>query len=996
LAAANARAVSADVPRATYRLQLNREFTFAHAVEIVPYLAALGVTHVYLSPYFKARPGSLHGYDIVDHNELNPEIGTRADLDRLYAALRAHGMGQLLDIVPNHVGVLGADNPWWQDVLENGRAAAHASFFDIDWDRLRDELHGKLLLPVLGDGYGAVLERGELALAFDPARGEFSLRYGAHRFPLDPQTYPRILAPAAERLRPRMGDDEATLADAFDSLVIAFGVLPKTTETAPARRTERQRDQALHKHRLAELCSRSAEVVRCVEEQLQQLDGRPGDPRSFDTLDALIAAQVFRLASWRMAADDINYRRFFDINELAALRMEEPAVFEATHRLLFDLVARGQVTAVRIDHPDGLYDPADYFARLQRGAADAGTNSFARVPQRDESRPNEFGPTRATSPALLQPLYLVLEKITAAFEQLPAAWPIAGTTGYDFANLVNGLFVDGGAEAKVTRGYHAFIGERREFDEIVHRSKKRIMDIALASELNALAVLLSRIAQANRATCDFTHNSLRAALSEIVACFPVYRTYVTPTQVSADDRHFIDWAVGAAKKRALASEATVFDFVREVLSTDLSQRRPEAERERIVRFAMRFQQFTGPVMAKGVEDTAFYLYNPLLALNEVGGDPRRFGVSVAAFHHANAQRARSWPHSMLATSTHDSKRSEDVRARIDVLSEMPAEWRLHVARWRRNNRSHRRKLDDLEAPTRNDEYLLYQTLIGAWPADEDEAAFAAFPERIERYLIKVVREATAVSSWLNPNEAYEAVFVAFARALLTPPGNARFLADFVPFQRRVAWFGMLNSVAQTLIKLTAPGVADIYQGCELWNLTLVDPDNRRPVDYATRRQSLQAMQAAAVGGDALAALAAELSQRLDDGRIKQFVIWRALALRREREPLFRDGEYVPLPVAGARADHVCAFARVLGDECAVAIAPRLAFGLLDGQAILPVGAAVWGDTAVDVSALPLGSAWADALTGLSLDAPRAAKDELRVSEALEIFPLALLVPDSRW
>jgi (1->4)-alpha-D-glucan 1-alpha-D-glucosylmutase len=978
LRAANASAVRSDVPRATYRLQLNRDFTFAQAVEIVPYLAALGVSHVYLSPYFKARPGSLHGYDIVDHNALNPEIGRRADLDRLCATLRAHGMGQLLDIVPNHVGVLGADNPWWQDVLKNGRAAPHAGFFDIDWDRPRDELHGKLLLPVLGDGYGTVLERGELALAFDAARGAFRLRYGEHRFPLDPQTYPQILAPAAERLRPRLADGEATLADAFDSLVIAFGVLPKATETAPARSAERQRSLPLHKRRLAELCSRSAEVVRCIQEQLQQLNGRPGDAPSFDALDALLAAQVFRLASWRMAAADINYRHFFDINELAALRMEEPAVFEATHRLLFDLVAGGQVTGVRVDHPDGLYDPAEYFTRLQRGAA-------ARLPP-------ESGNAVSSEAATPMPLYLVLEKITAAFEQLPAAWPIAGTTGYDFANLVNGLFIDGGAEAKMTRGYFAFVGARLEFDEIVYRSKKRVMYITLASELNALASLLSRIAQANRATCDFTHYSVRAALAEVVACFPVYRTYVTSRQVSADDRRFIDWAVRVAKKRALATEATVFDFVRDALSTDLAQRRPAAERERIVRFAMRFQQFTGPVMAKGVEDTAFYLYNPLLALNEVGGDPRHFGVSVAAFHHANAQRAKSRPHSMLATSTHDSKRSEDVRARLDVLSEMPAEWRLHVARWRRLNRSRRHKLDDLEAPARNDEYLLYQTLVGAWPIHADEPALAEFSERIERYLVKVVREAKAVSSWLNPNEAYEAAFAGFARALLTAPGNARFLADFIPFQRRVAWFGMLNSLAQTLLKLTAPGVPDIYQGCELWKLTLVDPDNRRPVDFSVQRQSLQAMQAAVAGDEhAVAALAADLLQHLDDGRLKQFVTWRALALRREREALFRDGEYLPLHASGTRAEHVCAFARVLGDECAVAIAPRLVCGLLDGQTRLPVGAAAWGDTCIDISALSPQQAWEDTLTGAVAEANGA---RLPLAAILSRFPVALLAARS--
>jgi len=972
-----------DVPRATYRLQLNRGFTFAQATALVPYLAELGVSHVYLSPYFKASPGSLHGYDIVDHNALNPEIGSRAELDMLCAALREHGMGQLLDIVPNHVAVLGADNPWWQDVLRNGRAAAHASFFDIDWERLRDELHGRLLVPVLGEPYGVVLERGELALAFDAAQGELSIRYGGDRFPLDPQTYPRILAPAAERLRPRLAEGEAALADEFDSLAVAFGVLPKATETAPSRVAERQRHAPLHMQRLAGLCARSAEVIRCIEEQVQQLNGRPGAPASFDALDKLLSAQVFRLASWRMAADDINYRRFFDINELAALRVEEPAVFEATHRLLFELVASGHVNGVRVDHPDGLYDPAEYFSRLQRAAAE-------RLPAFTPATGNAAPPEGAL------PLYMVAEKILAAFEQLPAAWPIAGTTGYDFANLVNGLFVDAGAEAKLTRGYFAFVRERPEFDEIVYRSKKLIVHIALAAELNALASLLARIAQANRATCDFTHYSLRAALTEVVACFPVYRTYVTATQVSPEDRRFIDWAVRVAKKKAAASEATVFDFIRAVLSTDLAQERPEAERAHIVRFALKFQQFTGPVMAKGVEDTAFYLYNPLLSLNEVGGDPRRFCVSISAFHHANAHRAAHWPHAMLATSTHDSKRSEDVRARIDVLSEMPAEWRLHVARWRRLNRSHKRKLEELEAPTGNDEYLLYQTLVGAWPYRAQEPEIVTeFRERVERYLIKVVREAKAVSSWINPNEDYEAAYVDFARALLTPPGNERFLADFIPFQRRVAWFGMLNSLAQTLLKLTAPGVPDIYQGCELWQLSLVDPDNRRSVDYAPRRQALDAMRTAvAGGGEALGALAGELLQHIDDGRIKEYVIWRALGLRRERAELFRDGGYTPLPTAGAKADHICAYARALGEDCAIVIAPRLTCTLLGGETRLPLGGDVWEDTSVDISALPQRTL-RDALTRARVDATQVQNGVLRVAAALDVFPLALLVPDDR-
>src|SRR5205085_4261183 len=471
--------------------------------------------------------------------------------------------------------------------------------------------------------------------------------------------------------------------------------------------------------------------------------------------------------------------------------------------------------------------------------------------------------------------YVVAEKIIGAGESLPSSWPIAGTTGYDFAELVNGLFIDARAEARLTRSYFAFVQARPEFDDIVHRSKRLVMHLSMASELNALASALSRIAQADRATRDFTYSNLRAALGEVVASFPVYRTYITGASASPEDRRRIDEAIRAARRRALPAERTVFDFLRDVLTTDLARMRPASERQAIVHLAMRFQQFTAPVMAKGMEDTAFYTYNRFLSLNEVGGDPRRFGVSVAAFHEANVARASDWPHALLATSTHDSKRSEDVRARLDVLSELPAEWRLHASRWRSLNRSRRKRLEALEAPTANDEYLLYQTLVGTWPDRHDDASVAAaFADRIDNYLIKVVREAKAVSSWVNPNEDYEAAITAFARGLLSPPGNERFLADFLPFQRKVAWFGRLNSLAQTLLKLTAPGVPDIYQGCELPSLALVDPDNRRPVDFALRRESLSAIQAAVAGGrPALAELASELVAHIADGRLKQFLIW---------------------------------------------------------------------------------------------------------------------------
>jgi (1->4)-alpha-D-glucan 1-alpha-D-glucosylmutase len=618
-----------------------------------------------------------------------------------------------------------------------------------------------------------------------------------------------------------------------------------------------------------------------------------------------------------------------------------------------------------------LHDPEAYFRRVQRRAAAT----------------LGLEPPNGATPRAKLPIYIVAEKITGERESLPGAWPIAGSTGYDFAGLVNGLFVDASAEPRLTRDYFRFVEAVPDFAEIVYRSKRLVMNVSMASELNALASALSSIAQSDRATCDFTYSSLRAALAEVVASFPVYRTYVTASGASAEDRRRIDEAIHAARQRALSSERTVFDFLQDVLTTDLARQRPESERGAIVHLAMRFQQFTAPVMAKGMEDTAFYNYNRLVSLNEVGGDPRRFGVSVAAFHEANLHRAADWPHAMLATSTHDSKRSEDVRARIDVLSELAPEWRRRVERWRRLNRSRRRRLESLEAPTPNDEYLLYQTLVGAWPDGYGEGAVAgAFAERIERYLVKVVREEKAVSSWLNPNEEYEAAFTAFARALVTPGENRRFLAAFLPFQREVAWFGRLNALSQTLLKLTAPGVPDIYQGCELWDLSLVDPDNRRPVDFAARSEALSALEAAAASGSgALSRLAADLLAHLEDGRFKQFLIWRALAHRRRHEALFRDGAYLPLAVGGQRAEHVCAFARRQGEECAVVVVPRLACTLLGGETTLPVGK-TWRETHIDVASLER-NAWEDVLTGSRIQ-PNGGR--LPLAEILGRLPIALL------
>ena len=961
------------IPRATYRLQLNREFTFAHAAELVPYLAALGISHVYCSPYLKARPGSLHGYDIIDHTALNPEIGSEEDFERFVEALKSHRMGQMLDMVPNHMGVMGADNGYWLDVLENGPASASAHVFDIDWEPAKDELQGKVLVPVLGDQYGKVLERGELKLAFDAERGEFSIWYHEHRFPVDPREYPRILLHNVERLDARLKPDDPDLLE-YKSLATAFQHLPARNQTDPEKLAERSRDKEIHKRHLAALVRRSPDIAWFIEEVVRELNGTPGDPLSFDPLHQLLEAQAYRLAYWRVASDEINYRRFFDINDLATLRMENPEVFEFTHRRVLELLNAGKVDALRIDHPDGLFDPVEYFRRLQYRRA--------HIPP-PSAEPEGEAPFRST--------YVVVEKILGSEERLPESWPVHGTTGYDFMNLVGGLFLDPAAGARLERFYRAFTRESDSFDEILYQSKRLIMRTALAGELNVLANQLNRISEGDRNTCDFTLNALRYALREIVACFPVYRTYIAPGTATDEDRRYIHQAVEAAKRRSQAGDVSVFDFVRDVMLTDIAEGKSEAYRRQVMAFAMKLQQYTAPVTAKGMEDTSFYIYNRLISLNEVGGDPRRFGVTPLAFHRANRERQRSWPHTLLATSTHDNKRSEDVRARLSVLSEIPEEWRAKVLRWQRLNRPHKRKLELIRAPSPNDEYFLYQTLVGAWPLEElDEAGLAAFRERIKATMLKAIREAKVHTSWINPNQAYEEAMQAFVTALLAPGSGNPFLDEFLPFHRKVSRLGLLNSLSQVLLKFTVPGVPDLYQGNELWDFSLVDPDNRRPVDYGRRAALLaQIRQAASGDPSVLADYVAELYEKIDDGRLKLYFTWKSLALRAERESLFRDGRYLPLRVTGPRADHVIAYARSHGDAT-VAVAVTRWFAKLNANVVKPVGDA-WIDTVVEA---PGPGKWFNVLTGEHVPAHQTGeKAWLLAGPALfRTIPWAVLVP----
>jgi (1->4)-alpha-D-glucan 1-alpha-D-glucosylmutase len=819
------RAQPAVWPVATYRLQFHKGFRFDDAIALVPYLARLGVSHVYASPFLKARPGSAHGYDVVDARRINPEIGSDASLGRLLRKLDEHGMGLVLDVVPNHMGVLRADNPWWQDVLAKGRASHYAKFFDIDWTP------GKVLLPVLGSHYGEALEKGEIRLAKE--KGKWWIAYHEHRFPV------------AGKIKPTKN--------------------------------------SLDLHRILE-------------------------------------QQHYRLAYWRVASDEINYRRFFEITELAAICVEHDAVFDEMHSLIGKLARRPGVHGVRVDHPDGLADPRRYLERL--GAL------FPRPP------------------------WVVVEKILADHEAFPADWPVHGTTGYRFANLLSGLFVDAAAEERFDRVYRRFTGEQRPFEEIVHTSRVLVMSTTLFAELDRLAKRLSRIARGNRATRDHTESGLRKALAEIAARFPVYRTYVSERGVSDTDRRYISWAVKAARRASRVADPSIFDFVQSVLTLDAAP--PSGERRRaMLGFAVRFQQFTAPVVAKGDEDTAFYRYSRLLALNEVGGNPRSFGLSLKAFHAASEDRARRWPFTMLGSSTHDTKRSEDARARLAVLSELPSAWRLALRRWSLLNRSRRTEIDGRPAPSRGDEYHFYPALVAIWPG----ASPADLRERLKAYMLKAVREAKQHSSWINPDLEYEAALERFVAESL---GNELFLKDLKELMPRLAHLGLLVGLSQALLKVASPGVPDYYQGSELWDFSLVDPDNRRPVDFDLRKKLL-----------------AEKSRSLSDGRAKLHVIREGLRVRRKFPHLFHGARYTPLHADGGMEEKICAFSLSDGKDTVIAIAPRLFAGLMKEGELVPG----WSDSRL---ALPDGR-YTNELTSKSV-----AGGSQRLADLLAEFPVALL------
>lgn len=952
------------IPVSTYRLQFNRDFRLADARFLVPYLHDLGVSDLYASPLLGAKPGSPHGYDVTDPTRFNPELGGQADFAALAGELRQKEMGLLLDIVPNHMAA-GSENAWWGDVLRRGRDSPYAGYFDIDWHSAVPGLAGRVLVPVLGEPFGKVLENRELTLSL--AEDGFWVNYFDRRLPLSPASGRRILS---EWLKTPFENPSAE-----HPVTPSIKVLLEKLEDPAVTGEKKWVHFYCH---FWEMYRILPEVRLVINSGLDAFNGHKGIPGSFHRLEQILGEQAYRLAFWRTANEKINYRRFFDISDLVSLKVEEEPVFEATHKFILQLAKEGRVTGFRIDHIDGLHDPEAYLARLQRRLTGNG---------------RETG------------FYVIAEKILSEDELLPAGWQVFGTTGYDFMNKVNGLFVDESGTGFLNKFYTDMSGIPNDFAAVVYNQKRRVLSELFAGELRNLGRQLSVLAAEDRYGRDLAIAALEQAILEVSSSLSVYRTYITGCAAAETDREVLGRAIAESVRRYPALEPAV-SFLGRVLLMKFPDNLPQERKQAWLSFVMRWQQVTGPVMAKGFEDTSLYVCYPLLSLNEVGGTPGSPGTSAAEFHRWNGNRQKSTPCTMNASSTHDSKRSEDVRARINVLSEIPEEWVRRVERWWSWNETKKPLVRGCPVPDRNAEYLIYQTMVGAWPLRRKE--IPSFRTRLQEYLVKAARESKLYTSWLDPDKEYEEGLKKFTASILKPGKSSRFLPDFIEFQRITAFYGALNSMAQLLLKVTCPGIPDFYQGTEIWNFSLVDPDNRRPVDFKKRRKLLTRLIKEETGGQR--ELAEELLASWEDGRIKMYLTYKALHSRRNFRELFAGGDYIPLQAAGVRSEHVFAFARRLGFRWFLTAVPRLSARMqikyghekINGDLPVlrfPTGEAAWGENTI---LLP-GQApvnWQNIITGRMITAIPAAGDSLNIrggeAKALplagvfEHFPVALL------
>ena len=916
--------------RASVRLQFHRDFTLDDATALVDYFARLGISHLYASPLLTARPGSTHGYDVVDPTRINPELGGEAALERLVAALRARDMGLIVDIVSNHMAVGGHDNPWWLSVLEWGASSPHARFFDIHWQSHDPALRGQLLVPFLRSDYGEVLAAGEIELHFDAPNGQLYASHYAHRFPLNPPTYDELLRQVDDPFVQALGQRFAALDESPESQQLA-----------------------------QQLCRQLSEVdAALIEPALQAM--QPSEENGYQALHRLLERQHYRLASWRTAADDINWRRFFDINELGGLKVERHEVFEATHGKLFELIERGLIDGLRIDHVDGLANPRAYCRKLRR-------------------RVSRLLPKR---PAGLQSMHfpIYVEKILGEGEFLPLDWGVDGTTGYEFMNQVSLLQHASAGEAALAQLWSETSGRSADFMSEVREARQLVLTTSLAGDLEALAHGLLSLARDDIATRDLTLGAIRRTLLELIVHFPVYRTYVSAAGRNPGDQAVFNQALEGARSTLAEGDWPILDHLERWLGGQpLSHLPPGASRGLQAKMIERFQQLTSPAAAKAVEDTACYRSAVLLSRNDVGFDPQQFSAPLAAFHQSCRERARHFPGNLLTTATHDHKRGEDTRARLAVLSERASWFSERCRHWRERAASLRENLPDGLAPSPGDELMLLQVLLAAWPLDlqaDDAQGLQPFAERLIAWQEKAVREAKLRSTWSAPNEPYEQACRSYIQQLLTDQAGTQLREEIAQAAAQIAPAGALNGLVQTLLRMCTPGVPDLYQGCEFWDFSLVDPDNRRPVDFAARQAALDA---ALPFADALA--------YWRDGRVKQALIAATLNARRQHAQLFAQGDYQSLTVQGVHADKVVAFLRSAGDEHLLVVAPRQVADLL-GEARPAIAPEQWGDTQVILpDTLP-------ALTLRSALCPTEIQPQdgrIALSDILHDIPLNLLI-----
>lgn len=926
------------IPTATYRIQFHSEFKFQAAQKIISYLVDLGITDIYASPIFKARAGSTHGYDVVDPTQINPELGTPEDFEALVKEIKKYDMGWLQDIVPNHMAY-DSQNAWLMDVLENGPDSESFDFFDIEWERAYEDMKGRVLAPMLGNFYGNCLENGEIQLKYDETG--LSVNYYSLKLPVRVESYAKFITQ-------NLGQLARVLGRRHPDFIKLLGIL-YLIKSAPGETKGKERyDQiAFVKGLLWELYTENPDVKEFIDGNIKFFNGEAGNPESFNPLDSLLNEQFYRLAFWKVGAEEINYRRFFTVNELISVKIQEIKIFHKAHDLVSQLIEQGKVSGLRIDHIDGLYDPTEYLKRLRDKVGDA---------------------------------YITVEKILEFKEKLPECWPIEGTSGYDFLNYVNGIFCQRESEKELTDLYVKFTGFNSSYEEQFIEKKNLIVEKNLAGDVDNLTQILRKIAGQSRRSSDFTINGLKRALAEVLRVFPVYRTYVNGDGLSEQDRGYIEEAIAQAKERIplLVNE---LNYIEKLLLLQWEQSLTEDEKADRLHFVMRMQQLSGPLMAKGIEDTLFYVYNRHLALNEVGGHPGKFGITAEDFHEFNQHQNLAWPHKMNATATHDTKRGEDVRARLQVLSEIPEEWEKQVKTWSEINLPKKSYVRGKAVPVPNDEYFFYQSLLGAYPFDESENK--SFLGRVKDYILKSIREAKLHTAWLRPDSDYEAGFLAFVERVLDASDENQFMKHFLPFQKWIASYGIYNSLSQTLLKYTSPGVPDTYQGTELWDLSMVDPDNRRPVNYERRIEYLKEIKTQAQID--IHQLLDRLLSHKEDGRIKLFLTHKVLQARKQNLAVFQQGDYQALDVVGKYRDCVVAFARSFGDKMAIAVAPRF-FTTLVKPGELPLGEQVWADTKL---LMPQGveSTWRDAITNQIVSGG----DRVAIAQILQHFPVALLI-----